>query len=368
VKGPQQSLLDAVLQVASDPARRIYAVMDGAQFDNLPAELASFDLAHRSLYRNVQDIELVKAGPWLIDPYHQPDPMANVWGGLPFAGDITPAVAVDAEDALSERDMASLDESAFHGMSSTTDPAVQLEKVIQLTGHLPAAVFWAGDNSLSEPVLWRHLRTINMVLLPQEQPIGKAAQRGMDAYDAFLFRHADGNVLAEVLPFLDASQFSRVFGPAREIVFLAPEHPSVSSGSPLRRAIFPLEAPLAPAGLLKLSQPQIDGIEDIRNEASRRDTVAYLREYAPDDTSGMSDAALNTKVAGIEQRGFDLGFVSMTTHLLFVFMCVTGAWEESDDAELRQAIKEGEMEPDNALDEVYASMIEAGEEDTAGLE
>jgi Domain of unknown function (DUF4123) len=354
-----------VCQVASDTARRIYAVMDGAQFDNLPAELASFGIAHRSLYRNVQDIELVKAGLWLIDPYHQPDPMANVWGGIPFAGDITPAVAADAEDALAASGSSYPEQTTAFHTGVEVDPLAQLEKVIQLTGDAPAAVFWAGDHTLSEPVLWRHLRTINMVLLPREQPIGKTAQRGMDAYDAFLFRHADGNVLAEVLPVLDASQFSRVFGPTREIVFLAPDHPSVSSGSPLRRALHPGDAPLAPVGMLRLLRSQVEDIDESHNVVTRWDTVAYLRECARDETAPLSDSQLYERVKLLERRGLDIGFVSMTAHLLFAFMCITGAWEERDDAELSEAIEEEDIDPDDAIGDVYENMLRAASEDTA---
>ena len=143
--------------------------MDGAQFDDLPDVLARAGLAHRSLYRNVQDIELVKAGPWLIDPYHLPDPVANVWGGMPSISDITPAIKADTEAALSETDAASLGDAAYYDEGKTADPVAQLTKVIQMTGDLPAAVFWVGEANLSEPVLWRHLRTINMVLFPKSE-------------------------------------------------------------------------------------------------------------------------------------------------------------------------------------------------------
>jgi hypothetical protein len=80
-----------------------------------------------------------------------------------------------------------------------------------------------------------------------------------------MFRHADGNVLAEVLPVLDAAQFSRVFGPAKALMFLAPDHPA-SDGSLIRRAVLPGGAPPAPPGMLRLSMEQMEGIEEIRLE------------------------------------------------------------------------------------------------------
>ena len=54
---------------------------------------------------------------------------------------------------------------------------------------------------------------------------------GEETHEAVMFRHGDGNVLAEVMPVLDAAQFSRMFGPAKALMFLAPDHPG-SDGSP----------------------------------------------------------------------------------------------------------------------------------------
>ena len=138
-----------------------------------------------------------------------------------------------------------------------------------------------------------------MALIPKEYdaPDAPPPAEGADTHDALMFRHGDGNVLAEVLAVLDAAQFSRVFGPAKALMFPAPDHPA-SDGSPLRRAVLPEDAPLAPAGLLKLSMDQMRGIEEMRFERSRLRIIRYLRDVAPEQSAKMSDTQLAGAIAG----------------------------------------------------------------------
>jgi Domain of unknown function (DUF4123) len=291
------AMFDALSRIAADPKLRVYALMDGARFDDLPGLLAAAGLSHRSLYRNVQDAELVRAGPWLIDPYHKPDPALNAWGGLPPAGGDAPVsddtVAADTEAALGES-AAYRDESYLRAdPSNSADPQAQLGLVAELTGDLPAAMFWIGNADLTEAKLWRHLRTLNMALIPKDYGTDDPPPRneGDETHEAVMFRHGDGNVLAEVLPVLDAAQFSRVFGPAKAMLFPAPDHPA-SDGSTLRRALLPDDAPPAQPGMLKLSMEQMEGIEAARYERLQKRTTEYLLRVGADKLEGRSEAAL----------------------------------------------------------------------------
>jgi hypothetical protein len=290
------ALLADLHRIVRDPARRVFALADGARFDDLPGALTEAGISGRSLYQNVQDAELVRAGPWLIDPYRLTDAGMNAWGGFPFeaqAGD-EGFIAADTRSALSELPHP----ASFDGAAPEADPARQLDALIQLVGDAPAAVFWIGGAGLSEPVLWRHLRTLNMVLIPKEYDAPDTLPRGEgeETHDALMFRHADGNVLAEVLPVLDPAQFSRIFGPAKALMFLAPDHPG-SDGSPLRRAVLPDDAPPAQPGLLKLSMEQMRGIEGIRFERSRLRITRYLRNVAPEQAGRLGDAELSQSTA-----------------------------------------------------------------------
>jgi hypothetical protein len=292
-------LLDALARIAVAPAKRVFALMDGARFDDLPGMLAAAGLSYRSLYRNVQDAELVRAGPWLVDPYRNPDQSLNAWGGYPADGAMVgkDPVTADTEAALNAGD-GEVSQEMRSQAAASTNPIQHLERIVSISENLPAAVFWIGDAGLTETNLWRHLRTLNMALIPkgygEDEP--QHVEEGDETHDALMFRHADGNVLAEVLPVLDAAQFSRIFGPANALLFLAPDHPA-SDGSILRRAILPNDCPPAPAGMLRLSMEQMTGIEEIRFERSQLRIARYLRDVAPEQAGRLSDSELSQSTA-----------------------------------------------------------------------
>jgi hypothetical protein len=360
----QQALLDVVSPVASDPIRRIYAVMDGARFDNLPAELANLGLAHRSLFRNVQDVELVKAGPWLVDPYHQPHPMANVWGGMPFAGDIAPAVEADTEEALSENDTTEPDVLQVQNEGKSTDPVAQLEKVVQLTGELPAAVFWSGNASMSEPVLWHHLRTINMVLFPKSElgdfedfsePVAGADATVLssqsDTHKMVVFRHADPNVLAQVLPSMNPSEFSRVLGPANAVCFVPTEEWRLDP--PVAQAAKLADAPPVERGPLKFSSTTVRAIEVASKNASEKRIVNFLRATAPRYTCRLSDEKLHAIVKEAQISGASVGVRSERSFGLFTLLSLMSGGELARDTKFLNGIRRDPRPGDYVIDEVY---------------
>jgi hypothetical protein len=307
------NLLDALARIGVDPSKRVYALMDGARFDDLPGMLAASGLSHRSLYRNVQDAELVRAGPWLVDPYRAFDPALNAWGGLPLENGREDAVAADTDAAL--RDTApgnDLYASASAG-DLATDPLKQLELIAGIAGDTPAAVFWIGDADLTEANLWRHLRTLNMVLIPREfLPKSQATPAEQDmpeepsTHEAVHFRHADGNVLGEVLPALDLIQFSRFFGPAAFILFASPNHPDLH-GSTIKRAILPKNAPRAEVGLLKFNLSQLSELEAGRLEASTREVMQYVSIATRSVRHAYPERKLNALVAEAMEKSEDVG-------------------------------------------------------------
>lgn len=112
-------------------------------------------------------------------------------------------------------------------------------------------VFWVGDRGLSEETIYRHLRGINRIFLPLERDAlaglsgsvsGEAGDISLAAGDAqegasfaldleeargrseiVVFRHADPNVMMQVLPALSPEQVVRLMGPAEEIYFAPAE-------------------------------------------------------------------------------------------------------------------------------------------------
>jgi hypothetical protein len=360
------ALLVDVQRIARDPARKVFALVDGARFDDFPGVLAAAGICHRPLYRNVQEAELVRAGPWLIDPYRLPDAALNAWGGLP------PASGVEGEEAVASDTRAALNEpqpdagAATYGAARTADADRQLETVIQIAGDAPAAVFWIGDAGLSEAALWRHLRTLNMVLIPKEYnaPDEAPSAEGEETHEAMMFRHGDGNVLAEVLPVLDAAQFSRVFGPAKALMFLAPDHPG-PDGSPIRRAVTPADAPPGSPGLLKLSAEQYAELTAQRVWNNRRFTMDYLRDAAPEETAQLSDEALYQFVTRAEKSGFRIGLESDYAHGLWAFMLLAFGESIANNVMITGSIRQS-RDPDNAVEDLLNELSESASDSGDG--
>jgi Domain of unknown function (DUF4123) len=355
-------MLEALFRIAADPHKRVYALMDGARFDDLPGMLTTAGLSHRSLYRNVQDAELVRAGPWLVDPYRLPDPAVNAWGGLPVSDAAatlhTDEVAADTEAALHDGVSSEDYATSFPAASGNPDPIQQLELIAGIAGDSPAAVFWIGDSELTEARLWRHLRTLNMVLIPKGYGEEDPPPSGEDdeTHEAVMFRHADGNVLAEVLPVLDAAQFARVFGPAQALMFLAPEHPD-SDGSTLRRAVLPEDTPPAPPGMLKLSMEQMLGIEEIRFERLQKRTSEYLRRVGADKLEGRSEAALRRDANVWLKSGMAYGVKSECALWQWSYLQLYTRGRLTEVPGLHDYMKHAPGRPDDKVDIIMNSAI-----------
>ncbi len=139
-----------------------YVIMDGAVFENLPNDLQARSIIPESLFREHQDPAVERAGPW----------------------------------------MASIDDT--RGLERTLELSTLCSR--------PFGVFWSCEEGST--ALMHHLRTINMVLLPQSTDGG---------HEAVLFRHWDPNVLAMMLDVLDKEQLREFLGPAQAVVFSAPD-------------------------------------------------------------------------------------------------------------------------------------------------
>jgi hypothetical protein len=166
-----------------------------------------------------------------------------------------------------------------------------------------------------------------------------------------MFRHGDGNVLAEVMPVLDAAQFSRMFGPAKALMFPAPDHPG-SDGSPLRRAVLPADAPPAAPGLLKLSMEQMRGIEEARLERSRRKVMTYLRDVDPGATEGLSDREQRTLIVEYEQSGDAMGLKSERAHMKWAYLMSVSDGEIAKSSATKSFFSESSKHPDDRIDDV----------------
>ncbi len=134
-----------------------FAVIDGAQFDDLPGDLAAAGVRARGLYLEGPDRAAVAAGPFL----------------------------------------------------AAAETAHVQSVVSALAAARPAAVLWSWPQG--EAALYRHLRGVTMIDIPRDEPLPGAPS------ESVLFRMADPRALALVLPSLTPPQLARFMGPAGQI-------------------------------------------------------------------------------------------------------------------------------------------------------
>jgi hypothetical protein len=235
----------------------VYAVLEGALFDDLPAQLGAAGIAHRSLYRG-GDRSLIVGGPWLagLGHYHPNDD--------------------DLYEVLGDDSIRLKDEIILR----PADPVTQAEALSKVLADSRAAVFWIADPTLTEDELYRHLRTINEILVPAET--GGPAER-------VTFRHADANVMAQVLPALDELQFARLLGPAGSILFT----PADEWGGGLKRADRPEPAVTPPSGPLAFSAEQIAHMQETRLMNFDYKLLAILQQKQPATAVGEEGVTLD---------------------------------------------------------------------------
>ena len=283
----------------------VFAVLDGAQFDNLPDALFEGDFVNRSLYLDRGSIDRDRAGtaPQLVwlDRSRQAD------GGEP-------------------KDDGAPDEKV-------------LDRLLALVDDSPAVVFWVHQGS--GDALYRHLRTINMIQLPatanmarekayEQRPFKEEAEDEPSPYETVLFRHADANVMAQVLPSLSLESIARILGPAQQILY-SPDADWHEKPMSVRKST---SMPVPRPGFLQLSMTEVQSIESARGLAARRRRVSYLVETCPAETQGATPEMLEQHLRVSEETGKKVGLVSEGAHCRWAFMmCKTnGRIAENPDA------------------------------------
>lgn len=223
-----------------------FAVIDGAQFRDLPAELRRERLFARSLFLDHVDAEMQKAGPWLVS-----------LGQAPQATD----------------------------------------QVFAVVGEKPAVVYW--DCAAGGAVLYRHLRSINMVCIPIWVAEGKDEPSSPAEYvnRRVFFRHFDPRVLGALMPCLDAAQFARFLGPTREVAFFATDFGG------LRRIVDNIDLPPAPPGPLTIRSERIRVMLDRRLQVSRTRIRLFIKNNMSAHLANLSDEDLTDCIISAEKMG-----------------------------------------------------------------
>ena len=252
----------------------LYAVIDGAHFGALPADLSRLGLTHRPLYFRRGSKEGVAEGPFMVS--------------LP-----------DMPSALS---------------------------VIELVQDAAAAVFWSWPSGADE--LYDHLRHIAMIEIPSE-PIDAPDPE----YSAVLLRHGDPNALVAVLRVLDVVQYGQILGDAAGLVFIAREYGGLRTvprppDCPHKRR----------RGLVRLSPDQYKEMKGYQLERSRQRIMAYLRDVGGEDAAQLDDAALYAQLRAAEASGADLGLRSEAAHGQWAFLMLKTDGEMARGEPVRRAL------------------------------
>lgn len=262
-----------VLDAFQEP---VFAVLDGAQFNDIESELGDVDISPRSLFRQGGDPAWRRDGPWLVE-------LSN-----------------DRKRGYIE--------------------ALSLEKA--------CAVFWSC--ATGGQALWQHLRTINFILVPDDRIHGNNGIDGRQVkYERVMFRHWDPNVLGSVMPSLTPEQFARLFGPASAI-FL-----NTSAFGGLKRALKPTSFPASPRGLLKLTPENLRSAEAIRFQSSCQPYMDYLRSVAPDQTSPLSDKDLRQITIGHLEEARTYGISSRASLGRWCYLQLVSGGKFAESQEVR---------------------------------
>lgn len=377
-----QALSKAISELCEADDKRIYAVMDGSQFENLPRLLKNADVAHRPLYRYAGgDYSVILGGPWLIDPYHASVPPTSL---EPMSdgddGDVSDEVLAERSAALTEMMVEWLKsgDATGGGMlpGMVADPSVvvaRLRAMIALSDGKPALVFWSGDNKLDAETLYRHLRGLNTIRVPKSdrddgnpqmqgagdlRDIAVAAEEDVTSdrlsvpgYERLIFRHADANVLMQVIPVLDEAQVATLFGPAEQIIFA----PDSAWGGGLKRARKGTDVP--PQSVLSLTRKNIEAMSDIRLEASRRKRVSLFRNSTPHLLDGLNDEQALICMERYEQQARAHGLRTERGFYQWTYLMSASEGRFIQSPEIRDHLKGGN--PDKRLDEMMGFMANA---------
>ena len=380
-----QALLSAVTELISDAGKRVYAVMDGSQFNDLPSLLKQINVSHRPLYRHTgSDYSIILGGPWLINPYQAAVPKR---GPEPFSdendSEMSNEELAQRSAALSEQMVSSLNDGDPTGGGmlpvNESEPSLanaRLRKLVQLSDGKPALVLWSGDEQLSAEQLYRHLRGLNRILVPKVWRDGSAsgdgprvgneielaaagdgasAQSEASASDEMvIFRHSDANVMMQTIPALNEIQVARLFGPASSIIFA----PDEVWGGGVKRARRGSDIE-PPRGFLTLDRHAMAAMSASRLEVSRRRVMAYLREADPENNN-LLDAELHKKVLFYEEHGKELGLCSERAHGQWAFLMSSSNGAIGDEQEVISALKLS-GDADKTLDQIMVAMVKIGQ-------
>lgn len=328
---PTPASLEQALLALDHKSAPVFAVLDGAQFDNLPQELLLGDFVSRPLYldRGDNNPEQIITAPHMVWLDERPE---KITGRAP----------------------------------QDTIPAL-----LALIANRPAAVFWQCPDGAD--ALYKHLRGINMVMIPKEfappadpARLGEDQQNPTSSHETVLFRHADANVIAQTLPAMDAAEMARFYGPATHLFFAS--DPDWANGRDWLQADRSDGLPKPQSGLLSLGSATMDGIKHARERRSLQRTAGFLRRTLPRDFQGLSDHQLEQIARNSRKSGKDLGIGSAGGHQRWAYLMAITEGRVAEDRRVRDFIRSGNETPDRQVKIAMLDTLERMKQVAAEIE
>lgn len=270
----------------------LFAVLDGAHFDDVEDELGDLGIDSRSLFLRGGNEDMRRDGPWLVD-------------------------------LSDERKRAHIEKMAMA---------------------MPCAVFWSCSGG--GDVLWKHLRTINQILVPDDRIAGNRGEIDSPIiYERVLFRHWDPNVIGSFIAKFNPQQLAAFFGPAQAILL------NTMTYGGLKRAIRPRNLPQPERGPLRLDPHTIKAIENAQHDHQVRRISQYLRSAAPDHTQSMTDADLHIMAKRYSDEARSYGILSEAGAGRWSYMQIVSGGQFGAMPEVRvvMAAKAGPFSPDERI-------------------
>jgi hypothetical protein len=231
---------------------KLFAVLDGAHFDDLPGRLRAVGLTYDPLYMDEIDAPQLNTGPHLV----------------------------------------------------SCPTAYATEQVRDVAAGAPTVVWWAWPDRKgnTHTEIYHHLRRLNLMDVPHGvENSGGAPRYGQihspGTSEPVLFRHADPDVVANILPVLAPIQRARFFGGALALVAEPPSQdgvmlvPNAQSSAPV------------PFGRLRLSAEQYSELTQSYGAALRRRAVIEFGPLVEARDRSSRDARITDAIDRAESYG-----------------------------------------------------------------
>jgi Domain of unknown function (DUF4123) len=193
--------------------------------------------------------------------------------------------------------------TASHGPARTVDRSVSIDgneslsRSVALAYEIGKGEFWLGESKTE--LLSSHLRKLGAARMPDGQIL--------------YFRYYDPDVLAAIVPLVNAEQASYLFGPARVLGLVG----GAADGAVVER---PDGLPEPHSGPITFESWQIDILDDRQTEISHRKIAAMLRDCFKKEANTLSNSELYQFVKEADFEASSCGVTSESAHAKWAFL------------------------------------------------